>query len=200
MKIIFLDIDGVLNCESAYRNGECQYQEWIWEDSRKDHYQRFCVRSKELLNKLIDETGAKIVISSTWRHSGIEFMKKVWEMEEMSGEIIGITPSLRTKGLHIPRGIEIQYYLENDLKFHHINWDSTIQQEYMDRSGIENYIIIDDDSDMLYNQRNHFVHVLPSPRNKDGFNQHYYEMAKSMLEKTVIELNYPQELDNEENI
>ena len=200
MKIIFLDIDGVLNCESAYLNGECQYQEWIWEDGRKDHYQRFCVRSKELLNKLIDETGAKIVISSTWRHSGIEFMRKVWEMEEMSGEIIGITPSLRTKGLHIPRGIEIQYYLENDLKFHHINWDSTIQQEYMDRSGIENYIIIDDDSDMLYNQRNHFVHVLPSPRNKDGFNQHYYEMAKSMLEKTVIELNYPQKLDNEENI
>ena len=200
MRIIFLDIDGVLNCESAYLNGECQYQEWIWEDGRKDHYQRFCVRSKELLNKLIDETGAKIVISSTWRHSGIEFMRKVWEMEEMSGEIIGITPSLRTKGLHIPRGIEIQYYLENDLKFHHINWDLIIQQEYMDRSGVENYIIIDDDSDMLYNQRNHFVHVLPSPRNKDGFNQHYYEIAKLMLEKTVIELNYTQELDTKENI
>ena len=200
MKIIFLDIDGVLNCESAYRNGECQYQEWIWEDGRKDHYQRFCVRSKELLNKLIDETDAKIVISSTWRHSGIEFMKKVWKMEEMSGDIIGIIPSLRTKGLHIPRGMEIGYYLNNDLQFQHINWDEVIQQEYMDKTGVENYIIIDDDSDMLYNQRNHFVHVLPSPRNKDGFNQHYYEIAKSMLEKTVIELNYTQELDNKENI
>ena len=87
MKIIFLDIDGVLNCENAYRNGECQYQEWIWEDGRKDHYQRFCVRSKELLNKLIDETGAKIVISSTWRHSGIDFMKKVWDMEEMKNGV-----------------------------------------------------------------------------------------------------------------
>ena len=200
MKIIFLDIDGVLNCESAYRNGECQYQEWIWEDGRKDHYQRFCVRSKELLNKLIDETDAKIVISSTWRHSGIEFMKKVWVMEEMSGEIIGITPSLRTKGLDIPRGLEIAYFLNNDLQFNHINWDEVIQQEYMDKSGVENYIIIDDDSDMLYNQRKHFVHVLPSPRNKDGFNQHYYEIAKSMLEKTVIELNYTQELDTKENI
>ena len=198
MKIIFLDIDGVLNCESAYRNGECQYQEWIWEDGRKDHYQRFCVRSKELLNKLIDETGAKIVISSTWRHSGIEFMKKVWEMEEMSGEIIGITPSLRTKGLRIPRGMEIAYQLNNDLLFQHINWDKVIQQEYVDKSGVENYIIIDDDSDMLYNQRNHFVHVLPSPRNKDGFNQHYYKIAKSMLEKTVIELNYSQVLDTQE--
>jgi hypothetical protein len=117
-------------------------------------------------------------------------MRKVWEMEGMSGEIIGITPSLRVQGISIPRGIEIKYFLEEDLKFRHINWDEDLQRESMNKSGIENYIIIDDDSDMLYNQRNHFVHVLPSPRNKDGFNQHYYEMAKSMLEKNVINLNY----------
>ena len=199
MKIIFLDIDGVLNCESAYRNGECQYQEWVWEDGRKDHYQRFCVRSKELLNKLIDETGAKIVISSTWRHSGINFMKKVWEMEEMKGEIIGITPSMRTKGIDIPRGMEIKFYLE-EMGFTHINWSEDKQQKRMDESGVENYIIIDDDSDMLYNQRHHFVHVLPSPRNYDGFNTHYYEKAKAMLDKSCIELNYTEVVDNTENI
>jgi hypothetical protein len=190
MRIIFLDIDGVLNCENAYRSGECQYQEWIWEDGRKDHYQRFCVRSKKLLNRLIEETDAKIVISSTWRHSGIEFMRKVWEMEEMSGEIIGITPSLRAKGLRVPRGMEIDHYLKEDLKFSHINWDEIIQKEYMEKTGVDNYIIIDDDSDMLYGQRNHFVHVHPSPRNKDGFNDHYYKEALDKLSKTVIELNY----------
>ena len=190
MKIIFLDIDGVLNCEEAYRSGECQYQEWIWEDGRKDHYQRFCSRSKDLLNKLIDETGAKIVISSTWRHSGIEFMRKVWEMEGMKGEIIDITPSMRTKGIHIPRGMEIKYFLEEDLKFTHINWDQDQQRESMKRSGVDNYIIIDDDSDMLYNQRNHFVHVLPSPRNKRGFNEKYYAQALDKLSKDVIDLNY----------
>lgn len=189
MKIIFLDIDGVLNCESAYRNGECQYQEWIWEDGRKDHYQRFCVRSKELLNMLIDETEAKIVISSTWRMSGIDFMKKVWEMENMSGNIIGITPRLRANGISIPRGMEIQFYL-NEMGFSHINWSKEEQQKRMDNSGVENYIIIDDDSDMLYSQRNHFVHVLPSPRNTEGFNMHYYEKAKSMIKKSCIELNY----------
>lgn len=200
MKIIFLDIDGVMNCENAYRIGECQYQEWVWEDGRKDHYQRFCSWSKQYLNQLIRETGAKIVISSTWRHGGIGFMKKVWEMEGMDGEIIGITPSIRTKGLNIPRGLEINYYLENDLNFKHINWDYTIQREYMEKSGVENYIIIDDDSDMLYGQRNHFVHVLPSPRHKNGFDSHYYEIALSMLEKNIIDLNYSEELDNEENI
>jgi hypothetical protein len=190
MKIIFLDIDGVLNCENAYRAGECKYQEWIWEDGTKDHYQRFCVRSKELLNQLIDSTGAKIVISSTWRMSGIEFMRKVWELEEMHGEIIGITPSMRTQGISIPRGMEIEYFLENDLGFQHINWSEEEQQRAMDESGVENYIIIDDDSDMLYRQRNHFIHVLPSPRNKDGFNQKYFEEALQKLNSTVIELNY----------
>jgi len=190
MKIIFLDIDGVLNCENAYRSGHCQYQEWIWEDGTPDQYQRFCSWSKDLLNKLIDETGAKIVISSSWRHSGIDFMKKVWEFEEMHGEIIGITPSMRASGIHVPRGMEIKYFLENDLKFKHINWSEEEQQDIMDESGIENYIIIDDDSDMLYGQRNHFVHVLPSPRNKDGFNQKYYEEAWYKLSKTIIELNY----------
>jgi hypothetical protein len=190
VRIIFLDIDGILNCEEAYRSGECQYQEWIWEDGRKDQYQRFCSWSKELLNKLIEETGAKIVISSTWRHSGIEFMQKVWNMEGMKGEIIGITPSMRTKGIHIPRGMEIKYFLEEDLKFSHINWDQDQQRESMERSGVDNYIIIDDDSDMLYNQRNHFVHVLPSPRNKRGFNEEYYEEALKKLSSDIIKLNY----------
>ena len=142
------------------------------------------------MNKLIRETGAKIVISSTWRHSGIEFMRKVWEMEEMEGEIIGITPSLRNDAIHIPRGMEIEYYLKEDLKFNHINWDKETQRDYMTKSGGDNYIIIDDDSDMLYRQRNHFVHVLPSPRNKRGFNEKYYDQALDKLSKDVIDLNY----------
>jgi len=190
MKLIFLDIDGVLNCENAYRAGECKYQEWTCEDGKKDHYQRFCSWNKDWLNRLISEIGAKIIISSTWRHSGIEFMRKVWEMEEMHGEIIGITPNLRSTELSIPRGMEIAHYLKNDLGFNHINWDSTIQNEYMEKSGVENYIIIDDDSDMLYGQRNHFVHVLPSPRNKDGFTKEHCELGLKILRQSVIDITY----------
>jgi hypothetical protein len=192
MKVIFLDIDGVLNCEDAYRSGECKYTEWINHRGDNDHHQSFCSWSKEWLNKLINETDAKIVISSTWRHSGIEFMQSVWKHENMCGEIIGITPSFRgdIKGYTIPRGCEIDHYLENDLKFNHINWDKGIQQEYINKSGVDNYIIIDDDSDMLYGQRHHFVNVLPSPRNKRGFDEQHYKLGLEMLSKTVIDLNY----------
>lgn len=192
MKVIFLDIDGVLNCENAYRSGQCKYVEWVNHRGDKDHHQSFCSWSKEWLNKLIDETGAKIVISSSWRHSGIEYMQSIWAHEKMSGEIIGVTPDFRWKAQDYtpPRGCEIDWYLNRVLGFNHINWDSDVQQEYMDKSGIENYIIIDDDADMLYGQRNHFVHVLPSPRNKDGFNEFYYNQALDKLSKTIIDLNY----------
>ncbi len=192
MKVIYLDIDGVLNCEEAYRSGECKYVEWETPLGTRDHHQSFCSWSKEWLNKLIRETGAKIVISSTWRHSGIEFLKKVWELEGMEGEIIGITPSFRGSfdNYTIPRGCEIEYYLEETINFSHINWSKEKQQENIDRSNLENYIIIDDDSDMLYQQRNHFVHVLPSPRNKRGFDESHYKLALEKLSKSVIELNY----------
>lgn len=191
MKVIFLDIDGVLNCENAYRSGECKYVEWINHRGDKDHHQAFCSWSKEWLNKLIDDTDAKIVISSTWRHSGIEFMRKVWEIEEMSGEIIGITPSFRgdVNGYTIPRGCEIDKWLD-DAGFYHINWSKEEQEKQIKKCGIENYIIIDDDSDMLYGQRNHFIHVLPSPRNKNGFDSTHYKKAFLALSQSVVNLNY----------
>jgi hypothetical protein len=190
-KIIFLDIDGVLNSEKAYLRGDCKYVEWEWEDGTKEHHQSFCPVSKLYINHLIKITEAKVVISSTWRRSGLDFMKKVWEVEEMAGEIIGITPSFRgdVDGYTIPRGCEIEKWLE-DKGFSHINWSVEKQQDFVEKSGIENYIIIDDDSDMLYSQRNHFVHVLPSPRNKSGFNEEYLEQATLKLEKSVIDLNY----------
>jgi hypothetical protein len=190
-KIIFLDIDGVLNSEKAYLRGDCKYVEWEWEDGTKEHHQSFCPVSKLYINHLIKITEAKVVISSTWRHSGLDFMKKIWEVEEMAGEIIGITPSFRGEvdGYAIPRGCEIEKWLE-DKGFSHINWSIEKQQDIVEKSGIENYIIIDDDSDMLYSQRNHFVHVLPSPRNKSGFNEEYLEQATLKLEKSVIDLNY----------
>ena len=193
-KIIFLDIDGVLNSEKAYKRGDCKYVEWEWEDGRKDRHQSFCPVSKLYINHLIKITGAKVVISSTWRRSGLDFMKNVWEIEEMAGEIIGITPSFRgdIDGYTIPRGCEIEKWLE-DKGFYHINWSIENQQDVVEKSGIGNYIIIDDDSDMLYSQRNHFVHVLPSPRNKSGFNEEYLEQATLKLEKSVIDLNYENE-------
>ena len=175
MNIIFLDIDGVLNCQDFYVANN--YKE------RRDEYgDLFHEPSKELLNKLIDETGAKVVISSTWRMDGLTIMKEMWKHRGMSGEVIGVTPKLPSiLGRSSPRGLEIDYWLE-DKGFHRINWSEELQQEYIDKSGIENYVIIDDDSDMLYNQKDNFVHILPPPRSTSGFSEEHYQQAKKILE------------------
>ena len=58
-KYLFLDIDGVLNSVSWYR------EEW-----NKNHvYPQgdFDPKCVELVNRIVEETGCKVVVSSSWR-------------------------------------------------------------------------------------------------------------------------------------
>jgi len=57
MKVIFLDIDGVLN--SVKSMIESKYEKWSDEPS---------IENIGWLNYIIEKTDAKIVISSTWLH------------------------------------------------------------------------------------------------------------------------------------
>ena len=185
MKIIFLDIDGVLNCETAYKEGFCRYLEC---DGYS--YQSFYPKNKNLLNILIKKTGAKIVVSSVWRFRGIKELQKIWKNENMLGKIIDVTPKLpKFENYTLPRGCEIDYWLENK-GFSHINWSEEVQKDYMKQSGIDNYLILDDDSDMLYSQRDNFVHVPPSPRNKLGFNEQCLKKSLKILSQDLLELKF----------
>jgi HAD domain in Swiss Army Knife RNA repair proteins len=65
MKVIFLDIDGVLNCKKTPNPRRLPY-----------------IVDRRLLSRfkrLIDRTGAKVVLSSTWRYdpAGV-FSAKHW--------------------------------------------------------------------------------------------------------------------------
>lgn len=67
VKYIFLDFDGPLNTGRSdymdpYRYGH--------------HFDDVAVRN---LRRIIDKTGAKIVVSSSWRHMGIERIKEIWK-------------------------------------------------------------------------------------------------------------------------
>jgi len=119
----------------------------FWRIKSHDEYgQLFFYQNCEALQKIIDETGAKIVISSTWRMSGESEMKALWKHRNLTGEIIGITPNevdVVESGKaefydEVCRGDEIKLWIKrNDFK--------------------GNYVIIDDTKDMLKEQEPYFV-------------------------------------------
>ena len=108
MKVIFLDIDGVLNCKKT-------------PNPRKFPYvvdKRLLVRFKRLLEK----TGAKVVLSSTWRYdpAGL-FSAKHWSIP-----FIDVTPDMPKR----PRRDEILAWLKKHPR-------------------VTRFVVIDDEDDEL---------------------------------------------------
>ncbi len=120
MKIIFLDIDGVLVTRNSIK-----YQYINFPDETSIRFSKKAVKN---LNKLIRLTGAKIVISSTWRlfHS-LEELQKIFVKQRIKGEIISTTSiDKATVEEDIPRGQKIADWLEH-------------------KHDVKQYVIIDDD-------------------------------------------------------
>ena len=164
ISIIFLDVDGVLNHEKFYR--KTVKQERIL--YRDDFGEQFCPHASKWLDRLIRHTGAKVVISASMRAGGLKKMKLMWEQREMAGEVIAVSPkfyyeaNIRYKNLgSVERGAEIEWWLQK-YGYYHWNVKNYGKKEVRKRKEkchIKNYVIFDDDRDMLYTQRRNFVHV-----------------------------------------
>jgi hypothetical protein len=138
MNIIFLDIDGVLNCQTFYENrikGGANVESPI---------RNICKERVKWLNELCESTKAKVVISSTWRHSGLKYCKEILQEAGATFDIIDITPDLRFKGA--VRGNEIKLWIDENI-------EKLSGIKYYD---YKSYAIIDDDSDMLLWQKENF--------------------------------------------
>lgn len=90
MKVLFLDVDGVLNTFTA--GGLYAL-----------------TRSKlRLLEQIVKDTGCEIVLSSTWRKDQYAFRKLVKKLAYRDLNIAGTTPVL----WNVPRGEEIDAWLK----------------------------------------------------------------------------------------
>lgn len=193
MKVIFLDIDGVLNSQDWY----IYRRDNIEMDSIQAQYPfyEFDPRAVERLNRIIAATDAKIVVSSSWRSGEtVESLQALLDRVGVKGEVVGLTPHLWCKkpyedmgGYRIPRGCEIDWWLDNYGDFQRINWSKEEQIKYVQTAIVKNYIILDDDSDMLYCQREHFIRT----GNGDGLTDELAEKAIEILNKDLTEIYYP---------
>lgn len=93
-KVIFLDVDGVLNTHTSFRAE-------VFDPLDSDKL--------DLLAKVVKETGAVVVLSSTWRLWVDSRGKVIRELGLRGVSVIGCTPQLHG----MPRGTEIQKWLQN---------------------------------------------------------------------------------------
>lgn len=186
MKVVFLDIDGVLNSESWARGRFDKID--AHSIAAQYPYYEFDPESVKWLNYITEETGAKIVISSTWRLGRtIQQLNDLLKFVCVTGEIIDITTYMRATvpSYSIPRGCEIEHWLEQK-KFQRINYSREVQLKYMEDSLVENYVILDDDSDMLYNQREHYVRT----SRQTGLNEDSAKKSVEILKTSIVDLYY----------
>lgn len=145
-KVIFLDFDGVMNTEryiaERRRNGL----------PVSDRYgYLFDPEAVENLRRIIDATGAAVVISSSWRLEGEERMRAMWYERAQPGQLIGVTgqsphanfPMSAGETAGTAKGEEIRSWLkEHTSKPYH-------------------YVIFDDEADIRPEQRSHFIQTDP---------------------------------------
>lgn len=132
---IFLDVDGVLNSDEWYH--------YYWENDLKytDKEYNLDYRAVERINRLIEATGAEIVLSSSWRFD-MDVTKLRLSRSGLRYEIAKKLPGCEF-GVGSPtRGELIAEYVKNQ--------------------KCKRYVIFDDDTDMTDEQKEkYFVHTDP---------------------------------------
>lgn len=110
MKILFLDIDGVLNSE--------QYAKWCYTEEGKQYIKDggdFFVdkNAVKLIEQLCENYNVRLVISSSWREISLESTKyafdKYKDLKCLTKYIVGITPKYHDE--NSIRGNEIHDFL-----------------------------------------------------------------------------------------
>lgn len=147
--VLFLDVDGVLNSEAFLRKLDDQHR------ALGHHAQCECFRLEHLidreaiirLNRLVVETGAKIVISSSWRLLlDPPELQRILIEHGLVAEIIGETPN----GPNDPEMRATFGDIDRIFRGHEIDlWLSKHPE-------VERFVILDDASDMVMH-RNRLV-------------------------------------------
>ena len=152
--VIFLDIDGVMATRKSYSNYRMD-RKWGVADVPFD------AASVANLNRITDVTGAKIVISSSWRamHK-LDELKQIFLNEGITGEIIDVTPD---KHYSVSRGKEIHAWLSD-------KW-----------SSIKSFVILDDE---VFDIKQLFENNMVQTSMVLGLTEDFTNKAIEILQKT----------------
>lgn len=156
MKVLFLDIDGVLNSENwfAYRiycvknNMFNILMNFVDTDDRNIKHKLTMLDDRAIanLNRIVEETGCKVVLSSSWRSSRKsvnDLTQYILKIKGFKYELYGVTPRIQRDEFGTQRGEEIQMWMDKE----------------SEKNKIESFVILDDDTDILPEQMKNFIHI-----------------------------------------
>lgn len=135
LKVVFLDFDGVVSTQNSG---------WNIDPAKV-----------ALIDRLCQETGAQIVVSSSWRIG--ETPESLQKILGCQSPVIGLTPWPRND---VVRGDEIRAWLKSHGR------------------DVEAYVILDDETDAGHGHDGHFVWVKAEP---DGFNESHLALCTQVL-------------------
>ena len=144
---LFLDFDGVLN---ATNYAKLLRKEGI------DHYDEFgAMFDPQTINNLkyiIEYTGCKIVLSSTWRNEGWIKMQALWKDRNLPDELFSMTPILLGTTYKDARNGEMLTIPEHNAKALEI-------QAWLHKYATPpfQYVILDDENIFFQSQQEHLV-------------------------------------------
>lgn len=166
MKIIFLDVDGVLNC----RGTKARCEGFTGIDKKK----------VALLKQIIDSTDAKVVLSSTWRlgyvksydgYNEMQHSRKYLErkLREQDIFVYDVTPDHGKMGYHRPEEI----------------------YDWLNQHDDVTNIVIMDDEDFLWSEHNMDMYWVESSYVdcNGGINQEHVDKAIHILNEVAYDRN-----------
>ena len=184
MKVIFLDNDGVICLSSNWGGRSKKIQKYYkanpeWNkmystapvDVRFDNFDKKAIK---VLNSILEETGAEIVVSSDWKkHANLEELGDYYESQGIIKRPIAFTPSFI--GCDKPEGFEwlrsLQYEQERSLE---------IAQYVKDHPEITHWVAVDDlnmaveamDYSVPYTRVWGVTNFVLTPKESEGIKQH----------------------------
>ncbi len=174
-KVIFLDIDGVLN-DDLYGNGE--------DKTPAD------INKAKRLKRIVDETGAEIVLTSSRRHSLYNYLTAETDSEEERIKLLGDSES----AVHIIKtladvGIRLREFT-NVIGSGSSARPAEIREWLINKENVKSFVILDDDSFWDWGWlKNHLVLTIDKSRTDNLYGDYVNGLMDMHADKAIEILN-----------
>ena len=148
MKIVFLDHDGVICLDNNWGSRRKKQKKWEGMKLSMDRkgipveyrFDNFDQKAVSVLNEILDETDAEIVVSSDWKHwSTVEEMGEYYEIQGIKKKPIDFTKNLGQCSFQDKKSFQWSYTYDLEQSRY-----VEITQYLMDHPEITHWVAVDD--------------------------------------------------------